>query len=475
VVVRVVTDSSYLNHVAWNIAEGKFAGGFDADYHRACLSATVVYARGFGAGKDAFFDLTTGKTTERETGRNSPLYDRLLLSPDGKTLAASLTREATGKDEQIALVNPANGDVLSVLDKGSPSRFAFSADGKLLAAVKDGRKIKLWNLADKIEVPTVADESYGFLALADYGKWLVTEDICHNLHLTEVGPAQTQKKVNLGQGHTGKVIALACSPTAPLFASVGANGEALLRDLTTGDVRARLPGHTGEVRAVGFTPDGKRLVTAGEDKLLKVWEIGDLAPPGEAAKPVLPGPARPRPGLAFAPDGKTLAYGGDTKAINLWGLANTLSPPELVAVLGQGYEINAVAFSPNSRSLAAAGKGANDAGELKLWDVKTLDAVSVVEKASAEVKPFTGVAFTPDGKTLAAAGGMNGRAVYFWDVTAKALSVWTGPPEDDFKPAKVVFSPDGQLWAAAGLSYNQATAVTSAPCTWSSLARRRRP
>ena len=86
-------------------------------------------------------------------------------------------------------------------------------------------------------------------------------------------------------------------------------GSVQLWDLTTGKKRASMPGHRHGDLSVGFTPDGKTLVSAGWDENgkphLKLW---DMATAKERATIAIPGgytwfPFFP---LAFTADSNTL-------------------------------------------------------------------------------------------------------------------------------------------------------------------------
>jgi len=77
-----------------------------------------------------------------------------------------------------------------------------------------------------------------------------------------------------------------------------------------------LRGHTDNVFAVAFHPDGTRLASAGSDRAVWLW---DLARGEEVAR--LQGHTRRVFSLAFSPDGATLASGSSDGTVRLWDTA----------------------------------------------------------------------------------------------------------------------------------------------------------
>ena len=77
-----------------------------------------------------------------------------------------------------------------------------------------------------------------------------------------------------------------------------------------------LRGHTDEVFAAAFHPDGTRLATAGRDRAVWLW---DLATGQEVAR--LQGHTSYVWSLAFSPDGTTLASGSGDFTVRLWDTA----------------------------------------------------------------------------------------------------------------------------------------------------------
>ena len=140
--------------------------------------------------------------------------------------------------------------------------------------------------------------------------------------------------------------------------------------------------------------------------------------------------------VAFSPDGKTLGVGGAGGRVALFNartmaLTTYFSDPDPEGVVS-------MAFSPDGKTVAA---GDNN-GSVYLWDIATGKAVTVTDPRGQGMRA---VAFSPDGKTLAV-GDLNG-SVYLWDaVDGKLAGTLTDPGSKGVD--SMAFSPDGATLAA---------------------------
>jgi len=81
------------------------------------------------------------------------------------------------------------------------------------------------------------------------------------------------------------------------------------------DVPQRLQAHTGAVRALAWSPDGRFLATGGDDSMLAIWY------PAQSQAPLLRATHKaPVLALAWSPDGHRVVTASGNSAI-IWGLA----------------------------------------------------------------------------------------------------------------------------------------------------------
>ncbi len=238
--------------------------------------------------------------------------------------------------------------------------------------------------------------------------------------------------------HVGWVTGLAFSPDGKRLGSAGWHGTAKVWDVTAGDVALDLDGaagHTGHVLAVAYSSDGKRLATAGKDGTVRLWDAADGRP-----GPVLKGHQGPVAGVAFSPDGKLLATAGHDRLVKLWNAANGEA---WLTLPGHEAPVAAVTFRPDGRLLATAGESPDTA--IRLWDVAT---GKEVRRLTGHTLNINALAFRPDGRILASAG--NDGLVPFWDVETGRLAGVVTTGESKMVKA-VAFRPDGKVLVTGGL------------------------
>jgi WD40 repeat protein len=229
-------------------------------------------------------------------------------------------------------------------------------------------------------------------------------------------------------GHTGTVWSVAVSRDDRRLVTAGVDGFLKVWDTATGACVTNLAGFGKMLHATSFSPDGQTLASGGRDFLVTLWDW----PSGKIRRRLI-GHRNAIRTLAFSADGRHLASAGEDAQIRIWRVDEGTE----VARLDEDMSIETVSFSADGRWLAAAGTDAN----LHLWDVDRRTKKLIAPQLSH----IKAVAFAPTGPVVAAAGydGLT----ELWDV-ARGESL--GPLGSGAPVVALSFSYDGQWLAAAG-------------------------
>ena len=399
--------------------------------------------RGLGLGIGAAPN--NAKPDQAESGGNRPEIvlqagisapqTQISFSPDGRLLA-SLGMNGNA----IKLWEVASGRLLRQLESSIPSMgassltrpFRFSADGKIVTAVADGR-VRRWEVETGRELPgTLLPAAKNFIAalLSEDGRTLAAVNLDSSaIKLWDTDAGRELRSIVFDkEEHLAGQDALALSPDgkslAALTESVKGSSkgietklEVALWEVASGrqaqtfklPTRATQFGTNNDrIGSLAFSPDGA-LLALRDETTLKIWdlktgsEMKGLAAPGILGTSSDPAFIMFAARFQFSPDRRLVLFVSEGNKIDI---VDTSSGRTLQTLSGLQGNVVGVSFSSDSKWLASSGTD----NQIRIWEVSTGRTVRTLSGAAL---PISDIAFSADGKTLVLAGP---QAVSNWEL-----------------------------------------------------------
>jgi RNA polymerase sigma factor (sigma-70 family) len=462
-------------------------------------------------------DAATGKEIRKIELQRVNSYSRnewVAFTPDGKALAV------TSQGKVIHLIDFESGKTIRDFSNDNPESnlggdwsvvlgIAFSPDGKWIASGgfnndKGNYFARLWEVETGKELRRFshAKNSYGIpsLAFSPDAKTLATRAHDGRLRLFDVDTGK-ERKTFPTDGGGRRLGTVAFSPDGKTVAAAG--DSIRLYDVTTGEERLRIDRKqasglqftdggktlTGAVMGVIYrwdtatgksltpeggdsiveqilvTPDGKRIVTRGQDGDTHLWDAANEKHL-RALNPVY------QRGMAMSPDGRFLVWAVvdtsikysdpqspnmiyDGSRLRLYDLADDKLVDRFPGFKGDAHDLT---FSNDGKKLVTVD---HRDGRVRIWNVeagkeeRSFQAVPKVEKGQPHHHVWR-AALAPDGKTMAVASDAVSARLTFrgaphlvrlWDMASgQEKHMLDGHRDYVFDMA---FSPDGRLLVTA--------------------------
>jgi WD40 repeat protein len=427
----------------WDVASREpllFIGNAEYVLSLAWSAGTNLLATGTRDGAVLLWDIDEQDEPVAELSGYPRPVRALAFTADGKTLAIGLGGSLPGDGGSVIhLTDIATGTPRGMLTghKKSVTSLAFTPSGEALVSSGDEGAMVVW------DVPRASYLTYfdgqgikqeSALAFSRDGALLASGDGGGGIHVRVLN---TGAPTVIPSAHGGRVSGLSFDPAGRLV-SAGEDGALRLWEPDSGDTSRVLFESSSRLTDVQFSPDGSKLAAAacGGGATTRLWEWPSFVPLTPVAQNVCAS------FIAWSPDGQHFVTGGgdyEHAAPNTVFVWRVGEQKPLKVLEGHSRWPACAAFSPDGRQLVTGDKN----GELIVWDFA---AGAERHRIRGHTNWVRGVTYSPAGRVIASAG-MDG-LVRIWDAATWQERATFYEGQNTLNA--LAFHPDGKILVAAG-------------------------
>jgi len=439
---KVVTASADKTAKVWTIADGKMVTTIPLAGPAQAVTMSpngnrLAVAFADPATHVRAYDAATGKELQALADPAAPVRSLSFL-PDNRTILSA------GDDKQLSFLDVAALGVLPV-NAGGVAGVALSANGTQAITAGKDKFVRLWDLAGgkelknfgAMESPITAlsvSRDFAVVAAAS-GKlvkvWQIADGkelaaIVHPADVTSLSFNTDKTRISTGamdnlarvfevatgrlvqaMSHGAAVRGVAFHPVQATIVTASADKTVTAHPITLNKLVAA---SAQPLRAVAVTANGQNVITAGDDKNVKIWNAASGAEERSCT-----GAEGPVLAVAVSKNGQLIAAAGADKTIRIY----TLADAKLVGAIPVGNVVRGVAFHPTQPFLVSV----QDDQSVTAWNIAFVIGQPVPAEFGKAHQGFThpqsalGVAFNDLGNLFTAG---NDKTVRQWKVAGDA-------------------------------------------------------
>jgi len=261
-------------------------------------------------------------------------------------------------------------------------------------------------------------------------------------------PQPQRNTLFICSGHSSRIMSLAWSPDGKRIATAGYDKTVRVWDVRNGKVVAAYRGHSDRVNAVVWSPNGQRIASASDDHTIHIWDAVS-----QIKQMTLQGHVNKVTALSWSSDSPRLASGGLDKIVQVW---DSNSGRILFTYSGHKEAIQVVAWLPAASGRSARIASGSTDKTVQVWEptkeskgnffTSRLFPQRGTYSYTRHTQKVNALAWSPDGRRIASVG--NDKTMQVWDVANGKLGFIHRNPASSLNA--VAWSPDGRYLAAGG-------------------------